>query len=259
MGAIADFYAKNLGVQSVYLKVFVGDRSSKKADLSYYENKPLWGVESQPKIVCSEKGMKLEIHPYDGFSTGIFLDQRNNREFLRKSFSDKEVLNCFSYTCAFSVACALNHNRVTSVDLSKKYLEWGKINFVLNGLKPDDYFFYAVDVFEQFKKAKKLGKSYDLIILDPPSFSRNNQGKAFSVKRDMKELVEESCDVLNSKGVLFVSSNLATWSSVVLKKLVGEVLKSKNLKFEEVSLPPTPSDLVTVESPLSSCCFKVQG
>ncbi|MFM8314813.1 MAG: class I SAM-dependent methyltransferase, partial [Deltaproteobacteria bacterium] len=240
------------------LKVFVGDRSSKKADLSYYENKPFWGIESPSQLVCSESGMKVEIHPYDGFSTGIFLDQRNNREFLRRSFSDKEVLNCFSYTCAFSVACALGHNRVTSVDLSKKYLEWGKTNFVLNGLRPEDYSFYAVDVFEQFKKAKKLGKSYDLIILDPPSFSRNNQGKAFSVKKDMKQLIEESCDVLNSQGVLFVSSNLATWNSRALNKLVGEVFESKYLKFKEVTLPPTPFDLATVEVPLSACCFKVQ-
>jgi 23S rRNA (cytosine1962-C5)-methyltransferase len=256
MEAIAQFYGNSLGIKSVYLKRFISDRSTTTADQSYYLNRPLWGAESEPSIVCFEKGMKLEIHPYEGFSTGIFLDQRNNREFLRRSFKNKEVLNCFAYTCAFSLACALGENKVTSVDLSKKYLDWGKRNFILNGMPPEKNSFYAIDVFEQFKRAKKLGKSYDLIILDPPSFSRNQQGKVFSVKKDMKNLISESCDILNSRGTLFVSSNLASWDSTELKKLVLDELNEKKIKVECLNLPSVPSDFLGVEIPLAACAFR---
>jgi 23S rRNA (cytosine1962-C5)-methyltransferase len=256
MESIAQFYGSSLGIKSVYLKRFISDRSTTTADESYYLNRPLWGAESEPSIVCYEKGMKIEIHPYEGFSTGIFLDQRNNREFLRLNFKNKEVLNCFAYTCAFSLACALGENTITSVDLSKKYLDWGKRNFILNGIPPEKHGFYAVDVFEQFKKTKKLGKTYDLIILDPPSFSRNQSGKVFSVKKDMKALVSESCDILNSCGTIFVSSNLATWGSSELKKLVQEVLKEKRIKVDWVQLPPEPSDLFNVEASLAACAFR---
>lgn len=253
---IAEFYGKELGIKSVYVKNFISDRSSQSADLSYYLNRPLWGEESPPKIVCHEKGTRFEIHPYEGFSTGIFLDQRNNREFLRGNFSKQEILNCFSYTCAFSVVCGLSGNHVTSIDLSKKYLDWGRTNFELNGLKPQEHSFFAVDVFEQFKKAKKLGKKYDLIILDPPSFSRNNQGKVFSVKKDMERLVGESCDLLNLKGTLFVSSNLASWSSNTLQEVILKVIREKKVRVEWHRLPEAPEDFVGIETPLSNCCFK---
>lgn len=256
MESVAEFYGKFLGIKSVYLKRFISDRSTTTADQSYYLNRPLWGEESAPSIVCSEKGMKIEIHPYEGFSTGIFLDQRNNREFLRHNFQNKEVLNCFAYTCAFSLACAFGENNVTSVDLSKKYLDWGKRNFVLNGIPPEKHAFFAVDVFEQFKKAKKLGKTYDLIILDPPSFSRNQQGRVFSVKKDMKSLIGESCDILKSRGTLFVSSNLATWDSLELKRLVQDVLKEKKVRVEWLNLPSIPADLSTLEAALAACAFR---
>lgn len=253
---IAQFYEKELGIKSVYLKRFISDRSSSAADSSYFSEEPFWGLESPPKITCSERGMKIEVHPYEGFSTGIFLDQRNNRWFLRSEFQNKEVLNCFSYTCAFSVACAMTNNQVTSIDLSKKYLEWGKNNFVLNALKPEEHFFYAVDVFEQFKKAKKTGKSFDLIILDPPSFSRNNKGKVFSVKKDMEALVSESFELLKPGGAMFVSSNLATWSSSLLKNLVENVLRQSKLKVKWIDLPQAPLDFSGSETVLSQCCFK---
>jgi len=251
---LSEFYGKEIGIQSVYLKNFVTDRSSQTADFSYYLNHPLWGGESPSKIVCCEKGMKFEIHPYEGFSTGIFLDQRNNREFFRRNFTGQKVLNCFSYTCAFSVAAALGESHVTSIDLSKKYLDWGRINFELNGLKPQDHLFYATDVFDHFKKAKKLGKSYDLIILDPPSFSRNNQGKVFSVKKDMENLIAESFELLNKSGVLFVSTNLASWTSQTLKQWVMKVVGEKRIKIEWCPLPEQPQDFLGSESPLSNCC-----
>jgi 23S rRNA (cytosine1962-C5)-methyltransferase len=253
---IAEHYGKRLGITSVYLKRFVSDRTSQNADLSYYEHKPFWGQESPSTLVCHEKGMKLEIRPYEGFSTGIFLDQRNNREFLSQRFSGHQILNCFAYTCGFSLACALTQNTVTSVDLSKKYLEWGKKNFLLNGLSPEEYLFYASDVFDHFKKVQKLGKSYDLIILDPPSFSRNQKGKVFSVKKDLEILVSQSYELLNRSGTLFVSSNLAVWTSDQVKRICQSVAAENGLKVEWQKLPEEPKDFRGAESSLAACCLR---
>ena len=254
--SLAAVYGKEIGIQSVYLKSFVTDRSSQIADATHYLSQPLWGKESLAEIICHENGMKLAIRPYEGFSTGIFLDQRNNRSFLREHFQGREVLNCFSYTCAFSVACALNGNKITSVDLSKRYLDWGKNNFNLNGIVIGDHFFYSLDVFLQFKRAKKLQKTYDLIILDPPSFSRNSEGKTFSVKKDMKSLITGSCELLNPNGVLFISSNLTLWNSPLLQRYVAEVLVEMKMNVEWIKLPIIPDDFLNCESPLSACCFK---
>jgi len=257
MQAIADWYVKTLGIKSVYLKRFVSDRSGSQADEDYYNSTPFWGEQSADVLLCKENGLVLEIHPYEGFSTGLFLDQRNNRRFLRNMSSGLNVLNCFSYTCAFSVACALNSGKTTSVDLSRRYLNWGKRNFEHNQLKPELHQFYVIDVFEQFQKAKKLGKEYDMIILDPPSFSRNPQGGVFSVKRDMKELVSQAVGVLSPRGTLFVSTNLTQYHSDGLESEIIDVLKQKKRNGKKLALPEVPFDFSTHQNPLAASCFKV--
>ena len=255
--SIAQWYGKQFGTTSVYLKKFIPDRSSTSASNQYYEDKPFWGDISEALLICRENGVALEIHPYDGFSTGIFLDQRNNRKYLQELSSGLRVLNCFSYTCGFSVFCALGKGETTSVDLSRKYLDWGKRNFQHNRLVAESHQFYAVDVFEQFKKARKLGKQYDLIILDPPSFSRNHEGKVFSVKRDLRGLVLEAVSVLESNGILFVSSNLNSLSSQSLENDVFEALREAPRKSKKLNLPPTPTDFIHSENHLSASCFQV--
>ncbi|MFM8314036.1 MAG: class I SAM-dependent rRNA methyltransferase [Deltaproteobacteria bacterium] len=255
--SIGAWYGKNLGVKSVYLKKFISDRSSQVADKNYYSASPIWGEISEPKIICHERGMQLEIHPYDGFSTGIFLDQRNNREFLQGLGAHQQVLNCFAYTCAFSLACALGGAQVTSVDVSKKYLDWGKRNFELNQVTLAHHPFYAVDVFEQFKKAKKLGKEYGLIILDPPSFSRNDRGGVFSVRKDLELLVEKAVEVLAPKGVLFFSCNLSTVNSGDVARTVQKVMQQMNKKANPIPLPKVPFDFEKSETVLSACCFRL--
>lgn len=255
--ALARWYENTLKIKSVYLKRFAQDRSALQADKEYFNPHPLWGEVAPAEIQCQENGMKLEIHPYDGFSTGIFLDQRNNRKFLSSLSMGKRVLNCFAYTSAFSVACALNQAKTTSVDLSRKYLEWGKRNFQHNQLSIETHEFYVVDVFEQFKKAKKLKKEYELIILDPPSFSRNHQGKVFSVKRDMKELIAQSLEILSPNGILFVSCNLYDSNSQLLENDVLEKSKEKKRKTKKLILPEIPFDFKNAETSLSAVCFEI--
>jgi 23S rRNA (cytosine1962-C5)-methyltransferase len=94
-----------------------------------------------------ERGLRFEIDFSGGYSVGLFIDQRENRSFVRKS-APKRMLNCFAYTCSFSVAAAIAGANTVSVDLSQKSLERGRANFLLNNLPATGHHFFADDVFE---------------------------------------------------------------------------------------------------------------
>jgi 23S rRNA (cytosine1962-C5)-methyltransferase len=107
-----------------------------------------------------ENGLQYEISFNQGYSTGLFLDQRDNRRRLMTTFvkPGMTVLNTFAYTCAFSVCAAKAGGAVTSLDLSKKYLEWGKRNFALNGLDLQQHDFIYGDAFGWLKRLWKKGR-----------------------------------------------------------------------------------------------------
>src|SRR5436305_3148961 len=136
-------------------------------------------------FTVKENGVSYELSFEEGYSVGLFLDQRDNRRrFLVDHVSagfplfgpqsaGREVLNTFAYSCSFSVCAALGGGRVTSLDLSKKYLEWGKRNFVLNGLDPAAHDFIHGDVFDWLRRMAKKQRRFDAVILDPPTFSQS--------------------------------------------------------------------------------------
>ena len=163
-----------------------------------------------------------ELSVSEGYSVGLFLDQRDNRRRLLHGHvaaefplytADKttvpEVLNCFAYTCAFSVCAALGGARVTSLDLSRKYLDWGRRNFQLNGLNPDGHDFIYGDVFDWLKRLAKKSRSYAVIILDPPTFSRSPGHGDFRCDTDYGRLVSLALPLLQTDGVLLCSTNMA--------------------------------------------------
>src|SRR5208282_2118674 len=117
----------------------------------------------------------------EGYSVGLFLDQRDNRRRLLHRHGASEVLNAFAYTCGFSVCAAASGARVTSLDLSKKYLDWGRRNFVLNQLDPARHDFIFGDAFAWFRRLAKKKRLFDIIILDPPTFSRSKESGVFQV------------------------------------------------------------------------------
>src|SRR5262249_32626179 len=145
--SMAEWCLEVLDAESVYEKRFLADRSKNLAGESSYSPEPLAGRESPSTIQIRESGLSYLIKPYAGFSTGLFLDQRLNRSFLSARTEGARVLNGFAYTCGFSVACASRGARVTSIDLSNKYLEWGKENFRINQLSENEDTFVAVDFF----------------------------------------------------------------------------------------------------------------
>jgi 23S rRNA (cytosine1962-C5)-methyltransferase len=124
--------------------------------------------------------------------------------------SAPEVLNAFAYTCGFSVAAAAAGAHVTSLDLSKKYLEWGKRNFVLNQLDPARHEFIFGEAFAWFHRLAKKNRLFDIIILDPPTFSRSKEGGVFQVEKDYGALMAAALPLLKSGGLILASSNAAT-------------------------------------------------
>lgn len=155
-----------------------------------------------------ELGLNYEIDLTAGYSQGLFLDQRPQRaRMMERLQPGQKVLNLFSYTCAFSVAAAARGAVTTSVDLSRPYLEWGKRNFALNALDPDAHFFCRGDSFEWLRRFAKKGRLWDGIVLDPPTFSRNADGKIFRVEQDFAELTALCLSVLAPSGWLLASTN----------------------------------------------------
>src|SRR5207302_973405 len=121
--------------------------------------------------VAIENHLKYGIDFGAGYSVGLFVDQRENRRFVQQS-KPKRLLNCFAYTCSFSVAAASVGATTVNVDLSKKSLERGRENFGLNSLATIDHRFIADDLIAVLPRLARKGEKFDMIILDPPTFSR---------------------------------------------------------------------------------------
>lgn len=251
---LAQWCGTHLKVRAVYLKHFIPDRSHAKEDPALKSSIPLWGTEAPEEFPILENGIRYLIRPYDGYSVGLFLDQRNNRHAIAEFSQEKEVLNLFSYTCGFSVACAKKGGRVTSVDVSKKYLEWGKRNFRENGLPLQSHHFILSDSMEYLKRAQKRGISFDVVILDPPSFGRSAEG-VFSLKKDWKELFTLSLQVLKKDGILFFSSNLSLWASSQFRNNVRDLFKGQK-PFIEIPIKK-PLDFSFEIQGLHQICLKI--
>lgn len=144
----------------------------------------------------------------DYLDTGLFIDHRTMRTIIGEKSKNKAVLNLFAYTCSASVHSAINGAKsVTSVDLSGNYLNWGKQNFALNGLMVDNYEFISADVFEWIKGATD---KYDMIFIDPPTFSNSKKFKGtFDIQRDHAPLINRAMNRLTANGVLYFSNNFS--------------------------------------------------
>ncbi|MDU4467224.1 MAG: class I SAM-dependent rRNA methyltransferase [Streptococcus mitis] len=178
-----------------------------------YESAHVYGQEAPDFFTVLENGVLYQVFMNDGLMTGIFLDQHEVRGSLVDGLAmGKSVLNMFSYTAAFSVAAAIGGaSQTTSVDLAKRSRELSKAHFQANGISTDDHRFIVMDVFEYFKYAKRKGLTYDVIVLDPPSFARNKK-QTFSVAKDYHKLISQSLEILNPGGIIIASTNAANVS-----------------------------------------------
>ena len=188
-----------------------------------YESAHVYGQEAPDFFTVLENGVLYQVFMNDGLMTGIFLDQHEVRGSLVDGLAmGKSLLNMFSYTAAFSVAAAMGGaSQTTSVDLAKRSRELSQAHFQANGISTDDHRFIVMDVFEYFKYAKRKGLTYDVIVLDPPSFARNKK-QTFSVAKDYHKLISQSLEILNPEGIIIASTNA---SNVYRQKFTEQIDK----------------------------------
>ena len=152
------------------------------------------GPAQDEPFTATESGVHYRINFQAGYSQGIFLDQRLNRQRVRAESGkgkgeDNTILNTFAYTGAFSACAALAGATTTTLDLSQVYLDWARENFRANDLDPDAHYFCKGDTFHWLKRFARQGRLFNGIILDPPTFSRDDKGKVFRVEKDYAHLV----------------------------------------------------------------------
>lgn len=198
-----DVIAKVLEVsrEDLYLRT----RQRKQDRQSQYEKLDF----SKEELIVQEDGLKFKVNLSDYLDSGLFLDHRITRHMVREEAKDKKVLNLFCYTGSFSVyAAAGGAATVTSIDLSKTYLQWAEDNLRLNGLfDPAKHHYIHADVLQHLDELKL--NTYDLVILDPPTFSNSKRMKDFlDIQRDHVDLINKVLLATRKDGVIYFSNNL---------------------------------------------------
>ncbi len=167
----------------------------------------LAGTAAPERLTVRENGLNFLVELERGLNTGLFLDQRANRRDLIPRVNGKRLLNLFAYTGAFSVAAAASGAKlVTTVDVSPTYLEWAKANFGANRLNPKQHEFIMGDCRGILADLRSRGKEYDIILMDPPSFSTTGKGK-FTTRGGTSELLAAALPLLQPGGLFIASSN----------------------------------------------------
>lgn len=180
-------------------------------------------VQKLESWVAYENKLQFEMRSDSGQSFGLFLDQRLQRQWVLNNSKNKIVLNLFSYTCGFSVAAAKgNAKSVTSVDTSKSVLNWGKKNFELNQIDLQAHRFLNRDSIEFLENSIKKDVKYDLIICDPPSFSRGEKG-VFKIQDQLENLIKICLRCLNKEGSLLFSTNYENIDAKTINKIILKI------------------------------------
>lgn len=265
---VLDALAAGLGVRAVYHKPFAKDRSRMGGELPacVTDPTPAAGEALAEWVLVREHSWTLEVRHYDGLSTGLFLDQRENRAwvarwcelFAKKRQAPARVLNTFAYTCGFSVAAARAGAITTSVDVSARYLHWGKRNFGHNAIDAANHRFAKMDTFEFFNYARRKGLVFDLVVLDPPSFAAGNKKKgvrAWSSVDDYARLVGEAAGLLSPGGVILASTN--TRELCRPGRLEREIVKGLGRVPRGLKLPDIPADFAGERERFAARAFAV--
>ena len=222
----------------------------------------IMGLEAPDEFEVMENGLKYRLSLKQGYSSGLFLDMRENRQrilanhietgftLFNSTRGNITVLNVFSYTCSFSVCAARMGATTINLDLSRKYLDWGRENFRLNQVNPKDHDFIYGDALEWIKRLAKRGDKYDLLVLDPPTFSRSKQSGVFMAKRDYGNLAKAAAPLVRKGGVLLACCNAAGLGNAKFKEEVRRGIRSCGRKITlSFSAMPPPDFPVTRNEP----------
>jgi 23S rRNA (cytosine1962-C5)-methyltransferase len=220
------------------------------------------GLEAPEEFEVMENGLTYRLSLKQGYSTGLFLDMRENRQRILSNHIEPgftvfksapgtaTVLNTFSYTCSFSICAARTGATTINLDLSRKYLDWGRENFRLNQVNPNDHDFIYGDALEWMKRLAKRGDRHDLVILDPPTFSRSKQSGLFMAKRDYGNLAKAAAPLVRKGGVLLACCNAAGLSNSKFREEVRRGIRSCGRKIALSFSATQPTDFpVTKNEP----------
>ncbi len=235
----------NLGFDGVYLKVRPKQANTlvdtRREDLAPKD--PVRGAPAPDPLIVLEEGIPYRVRLSDGLSTGIFLDQRNNRRRVRELASGQSVVNLFAYTCAFSVAAAVGGAwRTISVDASLAALERGRENMREAGvLDRAEHVFVAEDVFAWLGRQKTKKEKHDLVVLDPPSYSKTKK-RRFVADEDYSELAAACVEILRPGGRLLACSNHRGISRGRLRKMLFQAARTAGREVSQIKDLPDPAD-----------------
>ena len=237
------------------------DRRVRETKTAQASPQRVLGDPAPDRFPVRENGLAYELSFTEGYSYGLFLDQRDNRRRLLTGHVAADfplaprpaplaLLNTFAYTCGFSVAAAKAGARTTSLDLSKKYLEWGRRNFALNGLDPAAHDFIYGDVFDWLRRLGKKGRTFDVVLLDPPTFSQSKESGVFRAEKDYGRLVALALPLLKPEGILFASTNCATLSPEEFLATLEAMIQQAGRRILQQHYVPQPPDFpITRDEP----------
>jgi 23S rRNA (cytosine1962-C5)-methyltransferase len=235
---------QSLGFDGVYVKMRPKQANvlvdTRRDDLAPAQ--PVRGTPAPAELAILEEGMPLLVRLGDGLSTGLFLDQRANRRRVRELAAGKDVANLFAYTCAFTVAAALGGAaRTVSVDASAAALERGRANLAHAGvLERGQHAFVAADAFAWLERAARRGERYDLVIVDPPTYSSTRRGR-FVADADYVHLAAAALTVVARGGKLLACTNHRGIDQARFRRILFDAGRAAKREVTQVKdLPPPP-------------------
>lgn len=178
---------------------------------------------AQPmRFPVQENGVRYMLDMQAGYSQGLFIDQRDNRAELRRCCTPgMAVLNLFAYTGAFSVCAALGGATTTTLDLAQPCLTWCRENMELNGIDPAEHFFCKGDALHWLARFARQGRRFGCIVLDPPTFSRDDKGRIWRAESHYGELVRAAAACLAPGGRMLCTTNCRKLSAAAFRALVA--------------------------------------
>lgn len=207
----------------------------------------LWGQEADDELIVKENGIQYACYLGKEWMTGLFLDQREVRDFIQTQADGLSVLNLFSYTGAFSIAAAVGgSSKTVSIDVANRSTEMTQRNFELNDIeyKTGQHEVRIMDVFDYIAYARRNNLTFDLIVCDPPSFARTKQ-YTFSALKDYADLAKDLFSLTAPGGLCILSTNHSMYSQTAFQDDINEVAKKTKRQTQLIQSFGLPNDFPT--------------
>ncbi|MGE0086102.1 MAG: class I SAM-dependent methyltransferase [Desulfococcaceae bacterium] len=231
--------ALDVPMENLHLK----ERMAGKQDGKRYERFDY----TDKKIIVSERDLKFSVNLSDFVDTGLFSDHRNTRQMVRELSAGKDFLNLYCYTGTFTCYAAKGGAGSTvSVDRSETVIRWAKENFDLNGIPEKGNTLMHADAFDFLRKAKRQNKTFDLALVDPPSYSSTrSREEEFDIVTDHPLLLETVVSLMKKGGIIFFSANHQNFEPQMSHLTVGEI--------KEITQLTIPEDYVSKKKQIHRC------